>query len=181
MTEVKEKKEKVKYPQKEQSEINRRIGERIHELRVGNGLTLKQFGEFTGINYVTLSNYERGFRQITIDSLVKIADLFNVSIEYLITGGGQYFDTADLICLVADEVDTFLKEKNIEVKCSDPHEEEERLQSIRLGNTVVLYGSEYFELEDRIKQTLFETYHAKVKKAEEPKEESSENKEEENG
>ncbi len=56
---------------------------RIAELRKEKGMTLKQLGETLGVRDNTLSQYETGKRNPQLGLLQEIADLFQVSIEYL--------------------------------------------------------------------------------------------------
>ena len=58
--------------------------ENIRSLRVDNGYTQKQIGEYLGISQNTYSQYEIGVLNYPIDVLIKLADLYNVSIDYLV-------------------------------------------------------------------------------------------------
>lgn len=57
---------------------------KIRQLRKQHNLTMKQFGEIFGIAESTVSLYENGKRQADYDTLKKIAEYFNVSIDYLL-------------------------------------------------------------------------------------------------
>lgn len=61
---------------------------RLRELRREKGLTMKQFGSFFGLAESTISQYETGKRQPDNDALVKFANYFGVTIDYLL-GNGQ--------------------------------------------------------------------------------------------
>lgn len=56
----------------------------IKQLRKQHNLTMKQLGEIIGIAESTVSLYESGKRQADYDTLKKIANYFNVSIDYLL-------------------------------------------------------------------------------------------------
>ncbi|WP_025020366.1 helix-turn-helix domain-containing protein [Ligilactobacillus equi] len=56
---------------------------RIKELRKEKGLTLKQLSEKVGISNQGLSFYERGQRNPKIENWHKLADFFDVTVEYL--------------------------------------------------------------------------------------------------
>lgn len=58
--------------------------ENIRNLRIDNGYTQKQIGEYLGISQNTYSQYEIGILNYPIDVLIKLADLYNVSIDYLL-------------------------------------------------------------------------------------------------
>jgi len=56
---------------------------RIKELRLEKGLTLKEMGNELGIRDNTLSQYETGKRTPQFGLIQEIANYFNVSVEYL--------------------------------------------------------------------------------------------------
>lgn len=59
------------------------FGERLKELREDFNLTQDQLAEKIGINRSTISAYENNAISPTLEILVKLADTFNVSIDYL--------------------------------------------------------------------------------------------------
>ena len=58
--------------------------ENIRSLRIDKGLTQKQIGEYLGISQNTYSQYEIGVLKYPVDVLIKLADLYQVSIDYLV-------------------------------------------------------------------------------------------------
>lgn len=56
---------------------------KIKELRKSKKLTLDDMQDETGINRVTISQYERGKREPKIETWQKLADYFGVSVPYL--------------------------------------------------------------------------------------------------
>jgi len=60
-----------------------KVGERIIKLRKELKLTQGELAKKLGIPQTTLSNYETGSRELGNEMLVKIADFFSVSIDYL--------------------------------------------------------------------------------------------------
>lgn len=60
------------------------IGEKIKELRVNKGMTLKDLGEATNLSTGFLSQLERGLTTIAVDILQKIATVLGVEITYFI-------------------------------------------------------------------------------------------------
>ncbi len=58
--------------------------ENIRSLRIDKGYTQKQIGEYLGISQNTYSQYEIGVLNYPVDVLMKLADLYNVSIDYLV-------------------------------------------------------------------------------------------------
>lgn len=57
---------------------------RIREIRKKCGLTMKELGERVGVSESAISQYETGKRQPDYETLLKIADYFNVSVDYLL-------------------------------------------------------------------------------------------------
>ncbi|MBR5145215.1 MAG: helix-turn-helix transcriptional regulator [Clostridia bacterium] len=57
--------------------------ERIKKVRLENGLTQQQVAQALGLNSVTYLRYEKGQRQMPLELLPKLADLFDVTLDYL--------------------------------------------------------------------------------------------------
>ena len=57
---------------------------RLKELRMKKGLSQVKLAMELNIAQNTLSRYETGEREAGYDMLIKIADYFNVSIDYLL-------------------------------------------------------------------------------------------------
>lgn len=57
---------------------------RLKELRKTNNLTLEQLGKNIGSTKATMSNYETGQKKPSLDMVIKLADYFQVSIDYLV-------------------------------------------------------------------------------------------------
>ena len=60
------------------------FGKRLKELRKANGYTIEQFAEAVGISKSTVGYFENNNRMPDIDNLSRIADVLNVSADYLI-------------------------------------------------------------------------------------------------
>ena len=58
--------------------------ENIRKLRMDNGYTQKQIAEHLGISQNTYSQYEIGVLNYPVDAVVKLADLYHVSTDYLL-------------------------------------------------------------------------------------------------
>ena len=59
----------------------------LRELRKQRGLTMKELGEKIGVSESTISLYETGRRSPSYEILLKIAEYFGVSVDYLLRGG----------------------------------------------------------------------------------------------
>ena len=58
--------------------------ENIRKLRIDNGYTQKKVAEHLGISQNTYSQYEIGVLNYPVDAVVKLADLYQVSTDYLL-------------------------------------------------------------------------------------------------
>ena len=56
---------------------------RLKELRRSQGMTQESVAESIGLPVATYRNYERGNRQAPRDVLFSLADLYNVSLDYI--------------------------------------------------------------------------------------------------
>lgn len=62
------------------------IGKRIKNEREKNGITREKFAELIGISTTYLSQLELGQRTSSLNTTVKIANVLNISLDYLIYG-----------------------------------------------------------------------------------------------
>lgn len=58
-------------------------GLRMKELREEKGLTQKQACKILRVSISSLSTYERNVREPNIDTLVRMADLYNTTVDYI--------------------------------------------------------------------------------------------------
>jgi transcriptional regulator with XRE-family HTH domain len=70
------------------SAFSRALGGRLRELREERGLSQRELGSRLGILQSKLSRYESGTHQPSLRTLVRMANLFAVSADYLLTGVG---------------------------------------------------------------------------------------------
>jgi transcriptional regulator with XRE-family HTH domain len=61
-----------------------KLGMRIKELRKENSITQKELAKILNIQNTTLSQYENDINEPNDNIKIKIADYFNVSIDYLL-------------------------------------------------------------------------------------------------
>ncbi|MCR4692334.1 MAG: helix-turn-helix domain-containing protein [Firmicutes bacterium] len=57
---------------------------RLYELRTDNDLTQQQIADYLVCNRQVYARYERGIREIPVSMLIKLAKLYNVSIDYIL-------------------------------------------------------------------------------------------------
>lgn len=58
--------------------------ERLKELRTSKGLTMEQLGKEVQSTRGTISNFENGNKKPSLDMLIRLANYFDVSIDYLV-------------------------------------------------------------------------------------------------
>ena len=58
--------------------------ENIRSLRIDNSYTQKQIAEYLGISQNTYSQYEVGVLNYPVEALMKLADFYNVCVDYLL-------------------------------------------------------------------------------------------------
>lgn len=58
----------------------------IRDARKAKGLTMKELGERIGCTEAAVSNYERGTRQPDFETLLKISEALDTTIDYLARG-----------------------------------------------------------------------------------------------
>lgn len=73
---------------------------RIKELREKSNLTQAELGNQLNLSQITISGYERGYREPDLETLLKLADFFNVSIDYLLGASSK-----DIIVLTRQDFD----------------------------------------------------------------------------
>ncbi len=62
------------------------FAERLKQLRKQQGWSQTEVGDAVGVHYNHIGRYERGDSRPSGDTLAKLADLFDVSSDYLIDG-----------------------------------------------------------------------------------------------
>lgn len=58
----------------------------LRQRRKERGLTMKQLGTLVGVSEAAISNYETGKRQADFETLLKIGDALECSVDYLLRG-----------------------------------------------------------------------------------------------
>lgn len=58
--------------------------QRLRDLREDADLNQADIAEYLGIQQTVYSRYERGVRTIPLEHLIRLADFYNVSLDYLV-------------------------------------------------------------------------------------------------
>lgn len=64
--------------------MKEKVAIRLRELRLERGLTLEEVAQKTGLRNQYISNYERGLRQADYATIITLAELYEVSVDYLL-------------------------------------------------------------------------------------------------
>lgn len=61
-----------------EGELQRRFGRRLREHRLAQGLSQEKFAEIVGVHRTYMGGMERGERNLTLQSIERIADVLGV-------------------------------------------------------------------------------------------------------
>jgi transcriptional regulator with XRE-family HTH domain len=105
------------------------LGRRLRMARKNKGYSQVYVCEATGINNKTISSYERDNSRPDIDTLAKLSELYEVSLDYLVTGKEEEKkeDKSGVCEEVCSELRDLLRKSDIALD-GIPLTEEERLQ-----------------------------------------------------
>lgn len=79
------------------------FSERIKFLRKELGLTQREFAERIGLNYMSISRYERGSMNVASDILHRIGDVFNVNMNWLFYGKESPFQSSTSTTAIGEQ------------------------------------------------------------------------------
>ena len=65
------------------------IGNRIRALRLERGMTQSEFASLMCISFQAVSNWERGITSPDLDNVVRIAELFGITVDELLRPRGE--------------------------------------------------------------------------------------------
>ena len=60
------------------------LGYRLKQLRKGKNMSQEELGKLLGVTKVSISGYEKGTRVPSMEILVQILDVFNISADYIL-------------------------------------------------------------------------------------------------
>ncbi|QOY34900.1 helix-turn-helix domain-containing protein [Anaerobacillus isosaccharinicus] len=89
------------------------IGEKIKDLRLKHGMTLKELGDAIEFNYSNLSKIERGHRKPAIEFLQRLAHYFKVEMSYFFNGQKYLQDEENIEEYQLIDLIEEMKRKNI--------------------------------------------------------------------
>src|SRR5699024_9106615 len=100
------------------------LGKRIKTLREHHKINQKQFAEIIGVSNVVLSRYETGERKPDYDTLLIIANYFDVTTDYLLGHSNEPNKTED------EELEEFINNVRVWYK-DEPESKEEKLKMFK--------------------------------------------------
>ena len=74
----------------------KKIGKKLKELRISRGYRQNEVADKVGLSRATISNVEVGNRGLSIESLQKFCELYNVSIDYFEIETKSFDEAVDL-------------------------------------------------------------------------------------
>ena len=80
------------------------LGKRINEIRKKRGITAQSMADMLHINIRSYRNYESGHREPSVDFIIRIADILDVSLDYLL-GRDEFIEKQKDSMRKSDEVD----------------------------------------------------------------------------
>jgi len=87
---------------------------RLRELREARGLTLDQVAEKLGLRNQYISNYELGKRRPDYETLLKFAEFYNVSVDYILERNDD-IPNQDFLRVLARAKDEGFEPEEIEI------------------------------------------------------------------
>ena len=76
---------------------------RLRELRIKSGLTQNEIATRLGVSGQTILNWENGIYEPKISQLIQLADLFNVTVDYLVERE-KVPSQADIVCKELEKI-----------------------------------------------------------------------------
>lgn len=73
----------------ERSKLNIQIGKRVGEIIKESGVSSQSLCDLLDVSSASVSRYLSGERSIPVASLIKIADEYGTSVDYLVSGRGK--------------------------------------------------------------------------------------------
>lgn len=79
---------------------SKRIGRQLRDLRISRGWKQKELAEMVGLSRPAMSNIESGKRSLTLNTLNRFCEVFNVDISYFGIETSNFDEAVDLMARV---------------------------------------------------------------------------------
>ena len=70
--------------QESTKKLKKEVGQRIRKLREAMGLSVYEMGHMLNINPKSIKGWETGDVRMKLDSLIKLVEFFNVTVDFLL-------------------------------------------------------------------------------------------------
>lgn len=75
--------------------MRNKFPQRLRQLRKEKGITQEALGQYLHYNHTAVANYESGRNQPSFDDLLKLADYFDVSTDFLLGRSEKFYPPTD--------------------------------------------------------------------------------------
>lgn len=132
------------------------FGDRLKELRKNKNLTQEDIGTFCGVGNATISNWEKNLTDPPIEIIIKLANYFGVSVDYLLGNDINSPNTIDKVNQALREAglvnsDETLKEEEIKLALEQARQYKSLMTKIL--NTPTKYQKDAIKEEQSKKDT----------------------------
>ena len=73
--------------------------QRLEDLRTDRDLTIRQVADYLGCNRDVYTRYEKGVRQLPISIAIRLAELYQVSLDYLVGTQRYRLQRGDIVII----------------------------------------------------------------------------------
>lgn len=95
------------------------FAQRLKQLRIEKNLLQKDLAHFLAISTSAYGFYEQGKRQPDLDTLCKLANFFDVSIDYLLGRSPTYSTSSEIAKISEDETQLLARYRRMHEKQKD--------------------------------------------------------------
>ena len=74
---------------KDDIDFYKKLGDKIRNIRLKENLTQKELGDYLGVSNQIIAGYEKGNINIPFYSIVKICEILDISLDYLVAEAGS--------------------------------------------------------------------------------------------
>lgn len=89
--------------------MSKKFHELLKQTRINRGLSQKEVAEKLGVAKSTYSMYESGYREPNLETIIKIADIYDVSTDYLMGLSDKEENLCNMTTFI-DEIDDYMQE-----------------------------------------------------------------------
>lgn len=126
-------------------DVNQFVGSKIREYRIKKGMNQTELGKKLGVTQNTISGYENGTWEVGYDTLFKLAEIFEISIDDLFPATKRNDNKVlDRISEVADVSDLTYEDMELIKRIADKLASEDEENRKELFNNIK-FALDFFE------------------------------------